>query len=71
MDDNELPQTSTVFDRPKLEIDQHDFQQQGYMITDVCSPKTAACEPVGIPIPSGKLLIRKDGHYDLVDERRG
>lgn len=66
-----LPSTSTVFDRPTLEFDQHEWQQQGYMLTDVCSPHNSSCEPVGIPIPSGKLLIRKDGHYDLIDETRG
>jgi hypothetical protein len=71
MDDNELPQTATVFDRPALAFDSHEWQQQGYMVTDICQPRTSACEPVGIPIPSGKLLIRKDGRYDLVDEVRG
>lgn len=66
-----MPQTTTVFDRPALEFDRHDWVQQGYMLTDNCSPKSTACEPVGIPIPSGKLLVRKDGHYDLIDESRG
>jgi hypothetical protein len=66
-----LPSTSTVFNQPSLDVDSHDWVQQGYMITDTCSPKTSACQPVGIPIPSGKLLIKKDGRYDLIDETRG
>lgn len=66
-----LPQTSTVFDRPSLHFDSHSWTQQGYMVTDTCNPRTPNCEAVGIPIPSGKLLIKKDGRYDLVDEQRG
>lgn len=69
--DTTLPQTSTVFDRPALEFDSHDWQQQGYTLHDMCSPRTAACQEIGVPIPSGKLLVRKDGKYDLVDEQRG
>lgn len=65
-----LPQTQMVFDRPTLEFDKHDWLQQGYIVTDNCKPHTSACEAVGIPIPSGKLLIKKDGRYDLVDEQR-
>lgn len=65
-----LPSTSTVFDRPALEFDTHSWLQEGYIVRDVCSPATAACEPVGIPIPSGKLLVKQDGRYDLVDEVR-
>lgn len=65
-----LPQTSTVFNRPSLEFDSHEWIQQGYMLTDNCQPSTASCEAVGIPIPSGKLLIKKDGRYDIIDEQR-
>jgi hypothetical protein len=65
-----LPSTSTIFDRPTLEFDSHDWVQQGYTLTDTCNPHTSACEPAGIPIPSGKLLIKKDGRYDLIDEKR-
>ena len=66
-----LPQTDTVFDRPKLEFDHHEWVQEGYMVRDVCNPGGISCENVGIPIPSGKLLVKTDGRYDLVDERRG
>jgi hypothetical protein len=67
---NSLPQTATIFDKPALQFDTHTWQQEGYMLRDVCNPANSSCEPVGIPIPSGKLLIRKDGSYDLVDEKR-
>jgi hypothetical protein len=63
-----LPQTETVFDRPQLVINEHEWQQQGYMITDVCNPHTINCQHVGIPIPSGKLLIKSKEGYALVDE---
>lgn len=66
-----LPQTSTVFNRPALHFDSHEWVQQGYMIQDNCRPRTPNCEAVGIPIPSGKLLIKIDGRYELVDEHRG
>ena len=66
-----LPQTPQVFEPVELVINHHDWQQEGYMITDVCSPSRPDCQNVGIPIPSGKLLIKKEGKYDLVDERRG
>lgn len=65
-----MPQTTTVFNRPALQFDSHEWQQQGYMVQDVCSPSTADCHTVGIPIPSGKMLIKKDGGYDLVNEQR-
>lgn len=68
--DMTLPQTQTVFDRPALEFDAHEWQQQGYTLHDVCSPRTTACQEVGLSIPSGKLLVKKDGHYDLIDEVR-
>jgi hypothetical protein len=68
--DDELPQTEQVFDAPELVINQHEWIQQGYYITDVCSPKKLDCYTGGIPIPYGKMLIRKDGRYDLTDESR-
>jgi len=63
-----LPQTDKVFDRPAMDFQSHDWMQQNYMITDNCQPHRADCHNVGIPIPSGKTLIKKDGRYDLVDE---
>lgn len=63
-----LPQTQQVFDRPQMRFDQHTWQQEGYYLTDICNPHTADCHNVGIPIPTGKLLIKKNGRYDLVDE---
>lgn len=64
-----LPQTETVFDRPALVIDQHDWRQEGYYITDVCDPSRPDCQHVGIPIKSGQLLIKRNGGYALVDEQ--
>lgn len=60
----QLPQLETVFDQPKLEIDKHQWLQQGYYIIDQC------CSGMAIAIPSGQMLIKKDGRYDLVDESR-
>jgi hypothetical protein len=66
-----LPQTEKVFEAPKLTANEHEWQQQGYIISDNCQPKRANCPHVGIPIPSGKLLIKnKNGGYELVNERR-
>lgn len=65
---NALPQTSAVFDKPKLVVNEHEWVQRGYMIEDVCNPSKATCEHVGIPIPFGRLLIKTKGGYDLVDE---
>lgn len=60
-----LPQTSTVLDVPNLVIDDHIWIQQGYHIIEQCHDHR------GIPIPNGKMLIKKaDGRYDLVDETR-
>lgn len=63
-----IPQTTKVFEAPSLIFDQHDWRQEGYMITDVCSPSRPDCHRVGIPIPSGKVLVKKGGRYDLRDE---
>ncbi len=65
---NKLPQTNQVFEAPELVVSEHEWRQQGYMITDICNPSKPTCQHVGIPIPSGKLLIKKNGGYDLVDE---
>jgi hypothetical protein len=63
-----LPQTETVFDRPALEFDSHEWQQEGYFITDVCKTVRPDCHPGGIPIPSGSLLVKDAKGYRLVDE---
>jgi hypothetical protein len=67
---NALPQTQTVFDAPELTFNDHHWQQQGYFISDVCSPSRPDCPPVGIAIPVGKLLIKTKGGYDIIDEVR-
>lgn len=67
---DDIPQTTTVFTRDDLVINNHEWQQQGYMITDICNPSTPMCHHVGIPIPAGKVLVKsKKGEYDLIDER--
>lgn len=64
-----LPQTEQVFEAPALIIDQHEWRQEGYMITDICNPSRPDCQHVGIPIPSGKMLIKdKKGRYALISE---
>jgi hypothetical protein len=64
-----LPQTTQVFDAPKLQTNEHDWVQEGYMIHDACRIPKPTCVNAGIPIPSGSLLIKtKTGGYDLVDE---
>lgn len=59
-----LPQTTTVMNPPRLVIDEHEWLQQGYTIIDQC------CDGQAIAIPSGTMLIKKDGRYDLVSESR-
>lgn len=63
-----LPQTVTVFDQPELKVNEHDWVQQGYFITDCCNPKKPTCHSGGIPIPSGKVLIKTERGYDLRNE---
>jgi hypothetical protein len=64
-----LPQTTQVFDAPKLVIKEHAWVQEGYMIRDACIISKPTCVNAGIPIPPGSLLIKtKQGTYDLVDE---
>lgn len=66
---NQLPQTDTVFDVPALVMNEHNWRQEGYMIHDVCDPSTGACQSMGIPIQSGKMLVKdKKKGYELVDE---
>jgi hypothetical protein len=63
-----LPQTPNVFDKPALVFNDHKWIQQGYEVIDDCNPKTPACHPGGIPIPSGKTLVKRGKEYDLIDE---
>ena len=64
-----LPQTENVFDKPAVVFDDHTWVQMGYMLHDHCTPRTAACQEQGIPIPSGKVLVRRNRRYTLIDER--
>lgn len=58
-----LPQVDKVFDRPAMTFDDHEWQQQGAFITDVCSPARSDCEHVGIPVPEGKTLEKVGGKF--------
>ena len=64
-----LPQTTTVFNQPPLVMDDHDWIQQGYYLSDNCNPQRPDCLNTGIPIPPGKTLVKQGGKYDLVPER--
>ncbi len=63
-----LPQTDAVFEQPELRFNDHTWQQQGYMLHDMCRNKGAGCHDGGIPIPNGRLLVKRAGGYDLVSE---
>lgn len=63
-----LPQVDKVFDRPGLVFDDHDWQQEGSFITDICNPARPDCHHVGIPVPAGKMLMIVDGKYRFVTE---
>lgn len=63
-----LPQTQQIFNRPDMAFDDHEWRQQGYMVTDICSPARPDCHHVGIPIPTGTLLIKTANGYQLTDE---
>lgn len=67
-DDQELPQTTQIFDAPTMDANAHDWQQQGYSIYDNCSPKKPDCYSGGIPIRNGTMLIKKEGRYDFINE---
>lgn len=61
--------TDMVFNQPQLITNDHDWVQRGYMIEDACNPSRPECHNGGIPIPSGKLLVKdQKGGYDLIDE---
>ena len=64
-----LPQTENVFETPPVVFDEHKWIQMGYMLHDHCQPRTSACQEQGIPIPSGKVLVRRNRTYTLIDER--
>ena len=61
-----IPQTQQVFNPPRLNFQGHTWIQQGYEIIDSCP----SCPRQGVPIPSGKMLIRERGEYKLIDEAR-
>lgn len=65
-----LPQTDTVFDQPKLVVNEHEWLQSGYMMTDNCSPARMNCINAGIPLPNGKMIVKEKGAYKIVDEMR-
>lgn len=65
-----LPQTPQVFEAPKLKIAEHDWLQEGYYIRDNCAVPKISCIPGGLPIPSGKVLVKNTGGYELIDELR-
>lgn len=68
-DDQELPQTTQVFDAPQMDANGHDWRQEGYAIYDNCSPKTPVCYIGAIPIKNGTMLIKnKEGKYDFINE---
>lgn len=63
-----IPQTTKVFEPQPMDFTAHVWRQEGYMISDVCSPSRPDCQHVGIPIPTGKMLVKVNGHYDIVPE---
>lgn len=64
-DTSKYPQTTQVFEAPKVDFNNHAWIQRGYVIYDTCN----GCIPQAIPIPVGKSLTKKDGRYTFVDER--
>lgn len=60
------PQTEQVFDKPKVDFDHHDWRQEGYQIIDSCPN----CPEQAVSIPYGKMLVKKGGRYQIVDEGR-
>lgn len=59
-----LPSTTTVFEVPKINLNDHQLIQEGYKVRDVCPshPETA------FNIPNGQMLIKDEKGYRLVDE---
>lgn len=67
--EQELPQTTQVFDAPQMDANKHDWKQEAYSIYDTCSPKKPDCYSGQIPIKNGTMLIKnKEGKYDFVAE---
>lgn len=64
IDDENLPQTTQIFDAPEFEFNKHHWVQQGYELIDMCPN----CPRQGVPIPFGKMLVKEKGVYKLVDE---
>lgn len=65
-----LPMTEAVLDKPPVVFDDHQWVQMGYVVHDHCQPRGAACQEVGISIPSGTVLKRENGRYVLRPETR-
>ena len=58
----DLPQTTTVLNTPSLNMQSHTWLQSGNKLIDQC------CDGREVTIPYGKMLIKQDGFYDLIDE---
>lgn len=61
-----MPQTTTVFNQEALDFHKHTWVQEGYELIDTC----AHCPRYGIPIPFGKMLVKGENGYELIDELR-
>lgn len=60
------PQTTQVFNPPRFNFGDHKWVQRGYFLHDECE----GCVRQAIQIPSGKMLVKEKGEYQLVDEKR-
>lgn len=58
------PKTEQVFELPNIDFQKHQWIQEGYFLIDSCGP----CPRQGVPIPYGKVLVREEGKYNLIDE---
>lgn len=67
-DDDNIPQTTAVFDAPRLDFNSHQWRQEGYFVVDACPSKSVGCHTGGLPLPAGSLLVKNKGVYTLVDE---
>lgn len=60
----DAPQTTQVFEKPKIDFDNHTWIQRGYAIYDMCP----GCPNQMITIPVGKMLKKEGGKYTITDE---
>lgn len=63
-DTSKWPQTDQVFEKPDLQFNSHIWQQRGYAIYDMCP----SCPDQMIPLPVGKMLIKENGRYNIINE---